>query len=123
MTIVLAKQRFGFESPPGCLECSHVFFDNLALTTLTSTAERMPSPHEVKVFPNPTQQHFVIDAGCDACLFSLTLTNASGQTLRHYEQVSSGFSVDTRGLTQGVYFLKVGEVGSGLFSYRKILVR
>ncbi|MFN3196782.1 MAG: T9SS type A sorting domain-containing protein [Chlorobiota bacterium] len=60
--IVLAKQRFGFDVPPVCLECSHVFFDNLKLNSVVSTTNSTDPVYDINIYPNPSNEYLSINS-------------------------------------------------------------
>ncbi len=58
--IELSKYRFGYGGPIDlCYECSHVYFDNLALDTFTSTFEQKAN-NSFSCYPNPYKDGFVL---------------------------------------------------------------
>ncbi len=54
ITIVLAKERFGFGSQSECWECSHVFFDDFTLPSLTLSIDENENVGDgFECYPNP----------------------------------------------------------------------
>jgi len=61
ITIVIAKERFGFGSQSECWECSHVFFDDFSLPALTSSiVEKENVSNGFECYPNPSTGQITI---------------------------------------------------------------
>jgi hypothetical protein len=121
--VVLAKERFGFDSPPACLECSHVFFDNLQFVNTVSNQNTIYSKRKFEVFPNPTRQGFVIKSDCENCRLNITVISSSGQYLKEYSDVKNETTINTNDLTKGVYFLKIEELMNQSYTYEKVIIQ
>lgn len=120
--IVLAKERFGFDAPPACLECSHVFFDNLTLINTVSIQDPAPLNNAVEIFPNPVSQTLIIKPECEDCLLNITLISSSGQIVKRYNSVSYKIEINVNDLGKGFYFVKIEEEVSGNFMYKKVMI-
>jgi len=62
ISITLSKRRFGFPlNINECLECGHVFFDNLSLPGMPlATNENKRAVNGFECFPNPVSDQFTI---------------------------------------------------------------
>ena len=109
VTVVLAKQRFGFDTPPECLECSHVFFDNLQFTTSTSSTEQISANHSIQVLPNPSSQYFTIMSSCPDCRFNITLVSLNGVPIWKYDGIRNEETIDVSKLGNGMYLVKIED--------------
>ncbi len=62
ITIVIAKERFGFGSPSECYECSHVFFDDFFLPVISSSKNNNENVIDgFECFPNPCSGRLIIN--------------------------------------------------------------
>ena len=120
--VVLAKERFGFDVPPACLECSHVFFDNLRLTNTVSIQNPYHLNNRIIIFPNPTNHNLFIKSECEDCLFNITFINSNGQIVKRYNSVKDEIKINTDYIVKGLYFVKIVENGSGKYIYEKIII-
>ena len=123
MIIVLAKERFGFDVPPACLECSHVFFDNLQLPNVTSTADQKGQKLDICVFPNPGIGDVVVVIEDQKNALNITLVDAHGQPLKRYHQVRSGVVISGDVLDNGIYFLIVEDTAGKLQRCEKLVIK
>ncbi len=119
--VVLSKKRFGFGSPPACLECSHVFFDNLRFSNITSTNSNKDID-KITVYPNPTQDHLFIKSTCGDCLYHITLINLTGQVVHRYHSIKDEIKLHTHDLMKGLYFIRVEDTETGIFTNEKIII-
>lgn len=120
--IVLAKERFGFDAPPACLECSHVFFDNLVLANTISSQDHYPLNNRVEIFPNPAGQNFFITSACEDCLLNITLIGSNGQIVGRYPSVKEQIEINVNDLRKGLYFVKFENDVSGNHLYKKLII-
>lgn len=120
--VVLAKERFGFDAPPDCLECSHVFFDDLQFTTVTSTEHLSNKDSELTIYPNPSNSLLHIEAACADCVYNITLFSANGQMLKSYGAVEGRKEISTVDLLKGSYFLSIREQHSERYWFKKVIV-
>ncbi len=120
--IVLAEERFGFDHPPACLECSHVFFDNLELTTITSNTKLSLPKSQVSIFPNPTDNKLFIKSACADCLYDIALISLSGQVLINYYSIKDEIEINSHLIGKGLYFLKITDKNSRRYFFEKVIV-
>ena len=73
-----------------------LFFDTLGLPSFTED--------EVTVFPNPVRDELKIETSLDS-LKTLKLYDISGKLTLTKESTSKSIKIDTRTLSNGVYFL------------------
>ena len=121
--VVLAKQRFGFDSPPACLECSHVFFDNLRFENTVSTVNQNDQMEDVQLVPNPIHDYFMIKSNCGNCLWNVNMFTANGQLVKTYNDIKSDESMFTNHLNKGLYFLRIKENGTNKIVFKKLVLQ
>ncbi len=120
--IVLAKERFGFDVPPACLECSHVFFDNLKLIEDTSTDIAFQSISSIEIYPNPAMDYIMINSDCEDCLYDVTFTSIDGKLVKKYYSIKDVIDLQNSELGNGVFFVRIVETLSGKNFYKKIIL-
>lgn len=120
--IVLAKERFGTDVPPECLECSHVFFDNLSLTTVTTAQTQLAETRGVIIYPNPANQWTTIESSCAACVYDLAVFDVAGKIIATYNAVTPSITIDTGKMPAGRYSVRVRERLSGEYWYESLIV-
>jgi len=118
--IVLAKERFGFDVPPACLECSHVFFDNLKLIEDASTDITNQNISSIEIYPNPAMDYIIIKSGCEDCLYDVTFTSLGGKLAKKYYSIKDVIDLQNSELGNGVFFVRIVETLSGKNFYKKI---
>jgi hypothetical protein len=121
--ITLAEERFGFDSPPRCLECSHVYFDDLKLTTISSVSHALTSSNKISIFPNPAKERFTVKFKNEGSTFDISIFSATGQLLHYYDDVMSPLSISTRSLGKGLCFIKIDNTETGEIHYEKICIK
>ncbi len=120
--IVLAEERFGFDVPPACLECSHVFFDNFKFTTTVSTQNSNLLNNKIEIFPNPATQNLFIKSDCVNCLLNITLISSSGRIVKRYDSVNDKIKINTNDIEKGFYFVRIEEGATGNYIYKKLIL-
>ena len=120
--IVLAKKRFGFDVPPDCLECSHVFFDNIQLPNHLSVKGSIESQFTVHISPNPIESHFSIKFDCFDCQYNIDVINSKGQLIKKFSSVHQQLYIDGKQFSKGLFILKFTDVNTNKFTTKKILV-
>lgn len=116
--IVLAKERFGFDLPPSCLECSHVFFDNLHFDTTVSSDEQDIRKMDAKFFPNPTSQNVYLKTNCIDCKFNVSVISSVGQLINTYNGLYDGARIN---LGKGVFILKIEDNQTKDFTFQQVV--
>lgn len=119
--VVLAKRRFGFDVPPACLECSHVFFDNLRLRTAVTNLGTDSELTGVEFYPNPTKDRLIIKSECRTCLFDVAMFSANGQLIKRYNSILAESPIETEYLSAGIYFMRIEDSETKKFVYKKLI--
>ncbi|MER3330118.1 MAG: T9SS type A sorting domain-containing protein, partial [Candidatus Kapaibacterium sp.] len=118
--IVLAKERFGFDVPPACLECSHVFFDNLKIIEDASTDITNQNISSIEIYPNPAMDYIIIKSDCEDCLYDVTFTSIDGKLAKKYYSIKDVIDLQNSELGNGVFFVRIVETLSGKNFFKKI---
>jgi len=82
----------------------------MAEITFIHTISEAPQEKYLKVFPNPSSDRIFIQARKQKgyhIIEKMTLTNASGKTLKHYGLTPTKFHIDIGDLPSGIYYLHV----------------
>lgn len=120
--VILAKERFGFDNPPNCLECGHVFFDNLRFTPTVSSTSQNRLYDSVKILPNPTSQYISFYSFCENCQYNTALFSSTGQLIKTFEIIENGTKIYINGFSAGLYYLRIEEASSGEYTFKKIVI-
>lgn len=62
--------------------------------------------HSVEVYPNPADNYILINSPID--VESVSVLNAIGQEVKKVGTIATGTAINLDGLTQGMYFIKLG---------------
>ncbi len=103
--IILAKERFGFDVPPACLECGHVFFDNLNFSNKLSALNLPDDQLRLEVYPNPADEDFWVHTNCEECSLDLSFYNSQGKLIQRLLNVSNKTRIETSNFSKGIYFI------------------
>lgn len=108
----------------GGLEGDNVFVDNVMITNTTSLVDNTSAKAGVLVYPNPAKDILNLSVNGLGKEFTLTLTDVQGKQV--YRTIMKNYtdgaaeSIDLRGLTKGIYLLKLTD-GRELVS-KKIII-
>ncbi len=121
--IVLAKERFGNDTPPDCLECSHVFFDNLRFTTPSTAIDEDDQKFDFIISPNPATKQLYIASNHENSRVDVTLISSNGQIKKIYSNIENSFFIDVSDFRKGIYFLKIEDKKTRHFEYKKVIIQ
>lgn len=115
--IVLAKERFGFPlNGNECLECSHVYFDNLRLRNYITTTEEIVDEEEFDCYPNPVLNQLFIE-NKSSVEKAIYLFDVNGRMLRAVSVSPNGTqSIPVEEIGTNILFVSDGT------SVRKVLI-
>ena len=123
VVIVLAKRRFGFDSPPDCLECSHVFFDDLKLSSTASTQDSDGILSSINLFPNPANHKVSIHSICNDCMYNVIFISSTGQEIMRTSISANKNEINIQNLSSGLYFVKIERANSKEYVFKKLLIQ
>jgi uncharacterized protein (TIGR02145 family) len=91
---------------------------------LSNTAD--PTSNLIRVYPNPTLSHLVIDAGTYTLMsgYTLTITNGNGATIWTESISQPVYTLDMSGWTgKGLYYLTLKDPQGDIVTTRKIILQ
>ncbi len=90
---------------------------------VTSTTPSVFDENFVKVYPNPAQNSFFV-AFSDALIsdYQLQLLDARGAVLQNIYSKKAQININTEGVAEGIYFLKIINLKENKNIFRKILI-
>lgn len=118
--IELSKTRYGFDSPPSCLECSHVFFDNLKLHEMTSATSEPEDQLNYTIAPNPTNDYIYLFIEDHKANLNYSVASIAGKVLMKGSIEKNETKIDINHLPDGIYIISLLDEKQGLLVTRKI---
>ncbi len=119
--IELSKRRYGFDAPPACLECSHVFFDNLKLNETTSIEIELMNAIKIEVFPNPAKDFIHLEVENTQAKLKYELSNSYGQLIQQRDISNNHEIINLTELQKGIYFVCIRNTANKILVYKKII--
>jgi hypothetical protein len=86
-------------------EGTSLFIDDVELIYLTTALENPIKTNEVKLFPNPAEEHFSIDLPGNTTINSVSILDFSGRVVNIQASKNGMYSLN--GLSTGMYFVQI----------------
>lgn len=119
--VELSKQRYGTDTPPNCLECSHVFFDNLKLNRSTAVNRTDENPLKIEVHPNPTTNYLDVNIDNFTDPLNFKIFNSNGQLVNQQNILKAKKRIDFAALPSGIYLLCITNDNHTILTSKKII--
>ena len=95
------------------------WYENLFIDVSSNTIEKAENKNKFQLYPNPCFEQLTIEYKNTAPAIpqDYQVYNVLGQIVLSGKLINNEHTIDTRNLSEGIYFLRIGDVGERFVKY------